>query len=164
MSGISGLKKASVKKICVSFSDRIDQNLQQEKSIFPTIKPGVTYPEFPADLTTLSPKDLGQLQTLYTAWANYIDEILSLDICDMNYYEDAKDYAYTVVKLQTKGKLHEKRDSASIDLQTREEHMKYLELKSRVEILKAKLRSCERAWRAISRELSRRQINLELEN
>jgi hypothetical protein len=147
-----------------SFAERINSLLKLSKGVFDAKRPGVEYPEFPEDITTLSDEDLGRLQGAFTFWANYIDEILSTEVSDMTYYEDRRDFQLTVARLSATDKtLNRRRDAAMIDDATQIENQKYLEMKARVEILKAKLRSCERAWRSLSRELSRRQIQKSLD-
>lgn len=157
-------QKPSVIKDTVNFARGISEALVKQKKIFQEKQPGVIYPEFPDDLTLLSIEQLGKLQSVYTSWSNYIDEILAVDLSDMMYYENKRDYEETLVRLTSKGTFHSRKDFARANETVAMENMRYLELKAKVEILKAKLRSCERAWRSISRELSRRQINLDLEN
>ena len=146
----------------LSYSEQFNELLKQKYQIFDSQKPRNNYPQFPENLHELPLDEIGQLQAKYTAWANYIDELLAVQIGNQAYVEDQRDYSETMTRLQSGSKkLYDKRDTAKAN--AREKYEKALETTAMVELLKAKFRSCERSLKTLSRELSRRGLQVQID-
>lgn len=127
-------------------------------------QPNTEYPQFPIDIHDTHIAEIGRLHGLYTAWANYIDECLAVVSGDKMVDDDQREMSETVARLRDEENgYHKKKDAAKVSADTRARYEKAIQSTVMAELLKAKLRSCERSIRSLSRELSRRGLQVQID-
>lgn len=130
--------------------------IRERYKIPETARPEYEAPILPRNVSIISSKELGTLQGQFAAWANYVEDILAREDVDKWFTVTQEEYAMAVTRLEAKGSVQIKRDTAIID--NAEKTKRTTEKKAFVRLLTVKLNQFERARTTLSREQTRREL------
>lgn len=142
-------------RITGSLAQRLIANLR-ERGVPDTPKPKGEPPIFPANIAVLSDDQLAYLSGVYTAWANYLEDMIgSADATrwEADNYEAEVD---VVERLRAEGTVQERKDAAFI--KGDKARRAAVAAKIRTTLLTRKLNQYDRALKALSREQTRRDV------
>lgn len=150
-------KKRKRKKLSpVALADKVRRVMAQRHQLAETTRPKQEPPELPRYISKLENRQIAQLYNQFVQWANYVDEMLTMYDIEELELSDNLDFseARERLRLGNEGTKQYREDAVLVDHITA--HQKSTEKKAAVKFLKARLRSCERAIKFLSREQTRR--------
>jgi hypothetical protein len=123
-------------------------------------------PVLPDDLTELDHVQIGKLFTYFTGWTNYVQSMVTYSEVSRDVIKTklaALDKAVMVALQQEDGSLSDARAKAKVILDPRhiEAEVSYMEAYALAKVLHARYEQFKRSEKVISRELTRRQQELE---
>lgn len=118
-------------------------------------------PKMPDDLSKATPERLGRLMSQLVACANYASYIAAIDDVAATLAENRLEFVTAQVRMQKSGNSTVRRDKARNDPRVRDANRDYLTAMAKNKLTASLLESYERQIAAVSREISRRQLELD---
>jgi hypothetical protein len=118
-------------------------------------------PKMPDDLSRATPDRLGKLMGQLVACANYATYLAAVDDVAATLAENRLEFLTAHVRQQKTGNSTVRRDKARNDPRVREANREFLTATAKHKLTTALLDNYERQIAAVSREISRRQLELE---
>lgn len=122
---------------------------------------GFLEPKMPDDLSQANPDRLGKLMTQLTACANYASYLCAIDDVAATLAENRLEFIVAQVRMQKSGNSTVRRDKARNDPRVHQANREYLTAMAKHKLTTALLEGYERQIHAVSREVSRRQMELD---
>jgi hypothetical protein len=119
-------------------------------------------PIIPYDLTACSLKTIGQLFSVCHSWLAYIGPLVAIASIEMKVWEEVRDFIWSRLRQEEEGTKSDKDDKVRNSPRYIRVNAKYLLYSTQYDIIKGKCKQYENMVSALSREITRRQSELEL--
>lgn len=138
-------------------AQRLIEGLRRRYAVQPTARPKANAPSMPADLALLPDTALARLQGEYTAWANYLQDVMATEDVERWETDNTEDEVAAIQRIKAIAKnAQARRDVALLAPAAVQARKVAREQRARAHLLASKLLQYDRALKTLSREQTRR--------
>lgn len=119
-------------------------------------------PILPSDITIISLAEVGKLYSAYNAWMNYLSPAMSKAHLEEEMWAEIRRWIWSTLRTDAIGTKDDKDDSVITDGRYIRVDAEYFLKKNKHTAIKNKCDQIERVLKFLSREITRRQAELEL--